>query len=86
MIPAAILCNVCSKAFYKVDNYNRHRDLHDFHFDCSVCQKPHTSLDDLNIHIQRQHDPKLTGKFIVCIIDIFVLYKFKVTTPAFVSN
>ena len=52
-------CPICSKVFYKHCNLNSHRRAHGYGLDCDICKKPHPSLEDLLLHIERVHDPQV---------------------------
>ena len=59
-------CDVCGKKFHRQDNYINHKKVHENGLDCDVCQKPHTSLEDLVVHIERVHNPKIGYDCVVC--------------------
>ena len=59
-------CDACGKKFHRQDNYINHKKVHENGFDCDVCQKPHSSLEDLVVHIERVHNPKIGYDCVVC--------------------
>ena len=51
----AMICDICSKQFFRESNYKKHLQRHELGYDCSICFKPHGRLEDLIIHQQDLH-------------------------------
>ena len=54
-------CDVCSKKFFRKDNYLVHLQRHNSGFDCFRCHKPHDSQLDLDCHSSLLHRTEPEG-------------------------
>ena len=50
-------CDLCNKNFYREVNLTGHLLRHQLGFDCHLCGKPHTSKDNLDVHLDIRHAP-----------------------------
>ena len=60
-------CDTCDKEFNREDNYNKHIRVHENELDCDICKKPHNCLEDLLVHIERVHAPRIGYTCDICL-------------------